>query len=212
MSDNKKGNTVLLTVIAIATLLVAIVGATFAYFTASVTGNAEASSVIVRTAEIGSIVYENGTELKLENAYPGAYSNTITFTITSSADSTVDVAYAINWVNVTNDFVAKDDLVYTLTGEAKKLDGTAGTGTVVPSQLNKVAPSTSGVIGSGVLAAGGEVHTYTMQMHFKETGSDQNINQGRNFVGKIEVTTSDSGELYYTDQAKSGTTEIPSAY
>ena len=36
MKDNNKGTTILLTVIGVATLLVAVVGATFAYFTAQV--------------------------------------------------------------------------------------------------------------------------------------------------------------------------------
>ena len=60
MNETKKGNTVLLTVIAVATLLVAVVGATFAYFTASVAGNDTASSVVVKTAQIGTITYTNG--------------------------------------------------------------------------------------------------------------------------------------------------------
>lgn len=45
--DNKK-NTILLTVIAVATLLVAVVGATFAYFTAQV-GEGKSARVIVKT-------------------------------------------------------------------------------------------------------------------------------------------------------------------
>ena len=215
MSENKKGNTVLLTVIAIATLLVAIVGATFAYFTATVQGNNEASSVVVTTASLGSITYENGTELKLENAYPGAYSNEITFTI-SAADNTVELPYEIKWVNVTNDFNPVTELVYRLSGE------TDGSGTLVDltdadgydaETQYATVPSAPTTIGAGSLSIGGETHTYTMQVHFKETAADQNSNQGRSFAGKIEVTTSGSDNLYYTDSARSGTTEMPtSAY
>ena len=41
MEGERKSNTAMLTVIAIATLLVAIVGATFAYFSASTTNTAD---------------------------------------------------------------------------------------------------------------------------------------------------------------------------
>ena len=116
MNDNsKKGNTILLTVIAIATLLVAIVGATFAYFTASVQGNGDASSIIVKTAEIGNITYKTGNEIRLENALPGD-SGKITFSISASASSTNAIPYAINWAEVDNNFTEDSkDLVYTLT-------------------------------------------------------------------------------------------------
>ena len=59
-NSNRKGNTILLTVIAVATLLVAVVGATFAYFTASVSGNESAKSVIVNAATIGTITFADG--------------------------------------------------------------------------------------------------------------------------------------------------------
>ena len=50
----KKGNQVLLTVIGVATLLIAMVGATFAYFTAnSVTGNADTNNISAQTAQYG---------------------------------------------------------------------------------------------------------------------------------------------------------------
>lgn len=56
--ENKK-NTILLTVIAVATLLVAVVGATFAYFTASVaqetTGNVTVSTRTAASSEFGVI-------------------------------------------------------------------------------------------------------------------------------------------------------------
>ncbi|MBE6156833.1 MAG: hypothetical protein E7161_03710, partial [Firmicutes bacterium] len=60
---NKK-NTMLLTVIAVATLLVAVVGATFAYFTAS--NNASGTTVIeTSTKAVGSITLTGGKEMHL---------------------------------------------------------------------------------------------------------------------------------------------------
>lgn len=202
MNETKKGNTVLLTVIAVATLLVAVVGATFAYFTASVAGNDTASSVVVKTAQIGTITYTNGNEVKLDNAYPGATSETKTFTVAADTSATANVNYSLNWTNVTNGFVNKEDLVYTLTGTNSD---TANTTTLV-TKTNEVAPSANTLIGSSVLKPG-ETHTYSLTVNFKETGSDQNANQGKSFTGKIEVSTGD----YYNDANQSGTTTAPSA-
>lgn len=202
MNETKKGNTVLLTVIAVATLLVAVVGATFAYFTASVTGNENASSVVVKTAQIGTITYTNGNEVKLDNAYPGATSETKTFTVAADASATANVNYSLNWTNVTNQFVNKEDLVYTLTGTNSD---TANT-TALVTKTNEVAPSGNTLIGSSVLKPG-ETHTYSLTVNFKETGSDQNANQGKAFTGKIEVSTGD----YYNNANQSGTATAPSA-
>ena len=55
MNENGgKSSTILLTVIGIATLLVVVVGATFAYFAAQVTGNENVSSLNVTAAANGN--------------------------------------------------------------------------------------------------------------------------------------------------------------
>lgn len=73
MEKMEKRNTVLLTVIGLATLLVAVIGATFAYFTAQVTSSGASASQDVTTVTLG------GTTLTFESAaknfsylnYPG---------------------------------------------------------------------------------------------------------------------------------------------
>jgi len=68
----EKKNTILLTVIAIATLLVAVVGATFAYFSATgTTDNTENNTTTVTTNALASAVMNMGDEVKGENVYPG---------------------------------------------------------------------------------------------------------------------------------------------
>ena len=55
-----KKNTLMLTVIAVATLLVAVVGATFAYFTA--TENATGTTTVTtKTEKVGSVAVNNPT-------------------------------------------------------------------------------------------------------------------------------------------------------
>ena len=69
----EKKNTILLTVIAIATLLVAVVGATFAYFTASVTTDKENgnNTVDVKTYALASAKMTMGDKVEANGVYPG---------------------------------------------------------------------------------------------------------------------------------------------
>ncbi len=68
----EKKNTILLTVIAVATLLVAVVGATFAYFTASVnTTNPDNSETKVTTQTMVTATMDMGSKVTATNALPG---------------------------------------------------------------------------------------------------------------------------------------------
>lgn len=180
--DNNKGQTIFLSVVGIATLLVAIVGATFAWFSATVTGNDTASSVTVQTATIG-ITFTDGNELSIPNALPGSY-KTKTFTVAAAEGSTIDQNFAINWDVLKFDFVNKEDLVYELSGVSSL---TEDAGTLV-TKTETAMPTEVGTaeIGKGTVKPN-ETQTYTLKVTFKETNSNQNSNQGRNFTGKIQV-------------------------
>ena len=63
-----KKNTMLLTVIAVATLLVAVVGATFAFFAIQATSESNAKATITGSTEnanVGSVALTGNTTLKL---------------------------------------------------------------------------------------------------------------------------------------------------
>ncbi len=72
--DNNRGQTIFLSVIGIATLLVAIIGATFAYFTTQVTGSGTGGSLEGTTAKIsGTTLTFTNNELETYDylKYPG---------------------------------------------------------------------------------------------------------------------------------------------
>lgn len=71
--ERKSGNTVLLTVIGVATLLVALVGATFAYFTATVSQDTASGTVNVTTSTLAGLEMTSyKQDAKVSNAvYPG---------------------------------------------------------------------------------------------------------------------------------------------
>ena len=180
----ERKHTVFLTIIAIATLLVAVVGATFAYFSVSVsgTGVTASSQIVIRTANVG-ITYDKGTDLVLgaggsSGVVPGA-TGTMTFTVQNTGD--VAMTYNILWANVANTFDAghPEELKYTLVG--------SGGGTNV-SATNMPANGTTPSIASSVSIAPGATHSYTLTGTFVEMSSAQNYNQSKSFSGKIEVT------------------------
>ena len=73
MGEKKNSNTVLLTVIGVATLLVALVGATFAYFTATVSQNTANGTVDVTTSTLAALEMTSyKQDARVSNAvYPG---------------------------------------------------------------------------------------------------------------------------------------------
>ena len=85
----EKKNVIFLSVIAVATLLTAVIGTTFAYFTASITtSNADNSNTTVKTKVIAGAVMDMGSKIEATGVYPG-YKTVKPITVTGSgvADS-----------------------------------------------------------------------------------------------------------------------------
>lgn len=147
MEGNKK-NTLLLTVIAIATLLVAVVGATFAYFSAQLsTGTNE--DVTIRTHTDATLTYNidkainivadtdssQGSTTDFTQATGSTKSDTATGTVSYKGASTASssACYTVQLNTTTNDFeYTKDsntpELTLTVT---KKAQGDASATTVI---------------------------------------------------------------------------------
>ena len=97
MTNLTKKNTILLTIISFATLIIAICGATFAYFTAKVIGNDEAKDNQVY-AGIMSLKLDGTQELNANNMLPGA-SREIEFSVENTG--TLTTTYELDMKNVT---------------------------------------------------------------------------------------------------------------
>ena len=85
----EKKNVIFLSVIAVATLLTAVIGTTFAYFTANITtSNAANSNTTVKTKVIAGAVMDMGSKIEATGVYPG-YNTVKPITVTGSgvADS-----------------------------------------------------------------------------------------------------------------------------
>ena len=94
MSEGKN-NTVMLTIIGIATLLIAVVGATFAYFSATLTGTDSEKEYTVRSATVGT-EFNGGEQIATAGIYPKAEAwGTKTFSIKTTATKGVSTKYKI---------------------------------------------------------------------------------------------------------------------
>lgn len=68
----EKKNVIFLSVIAVATLLTAVIGTTFAYFTANITtSNATSSNTTVQTKTVAGAVMDMGSKIEATNVLPG---------------------------------------------------------------------------------------------------------------------------------------------
>ena len=120
----EKKNTVLLTVIAVATLLVAVVGATFAYFTATnATNDNSNGSAAVNTAVVDTVRL-NGTAIAGSDNpyYPGTMNyigTNVTAEVVANSAGTVTTAhdYTVTYTlagEVTNAVMSASDITWTV--------------------------------------------------------------------------------------------------
>lgn len=192
MGENK-GQTIFLSVIGIATLLVAIIGATFAYFTTSMGGTQ--GTVKATTAKIGAASF-TAQSVSGTAVLPGWTSEAKTVTV-ELEPSDYDVKYTCT-LNMTENPLT--DLTLTVAGTNAQ--------TTVNGKLKTGATNT--VIGSGTLAKSATKQTATMTytLSFPETGADQGTQQGKTIAGTVTCAT--EGEtVYYNAANPKGTTTAP---
>lgn len=171
MDNNNKQNTLLLTVIAVATLLVAVIGATFAYFTANLS-NTNTSTVQVTGAEL-TISYEGSTSTITGQSKEPSNTEigTKTFTLTGKNTTTdMSMPYLLYLVVGKNEFVL--DNADTTTSLSYVLSSSSGTG-AVPSSIDGTTyygaiPTTLTVTGN-TYSMNGSTRTYS---HNSDSGYD----------------------------------------
>lgn len=189
MGENK-GQTIFLSVIGIATLLVAIIGATFAYFTTSMGGTQ--GTVNATTAKLGSSSF-TAESVSATAVLPGWTSEAKNVTVTLG-ESDVDVNYTCVLTMTANPLT---DLKLAV----------AGDGAVAAATKTLATGETETKIAEGTLKSG-ESKTMTYTLSFPETGADQGTQQGKTIAGTVTCAT--EGEtVYYNAANPKGTTTAP---
>ena len=190
-----KGNTVLLIVIGIATLLIAVVGATFAFFTAQLSGQETGTTVTVSSGTIGTS-FEGGAVINVGDIYPRTEVwLEKKFNITTTLTDAAVLNYTLKFVITSNTF-SSGALKYTfavVSGET-----TENTGDVIATAVSTQTNINTGndfeiTLGSGKFqgpTGGAATHTYKISIFFPDTGSNQNAEQGKALMAYVDVTSS----------------------
>lgn len=193
MGENK-GQTIFLSVIGIATLLVAIIGATFAYFTTTMTG--EAADVTAQTAKLGSATFTaEGVTASNTEILPGWTSGAKTVTV-SLGESDYDVQYSCT-LDVTSNGIT--DLTLAVSGDNAVAEANKAVGTT--ASAIKIA--------EGVLTSNA-TKTMTYTLTFPETGANQDAQQNQSVEATVSCSTA-AGTVYYNAANPNGTTTEPTA-
>ena len=162
----------------IALLLLLTTGLSYAYFSASISGNENAKNVVVEAGTL-SLVYTDGPEIKVENIRPG---KTITKEVTVKNTGTLDTNYNIVWQSLVNEII-NDELVLSATCQRLNSAGTVeGTCNSIPQ-----APISDMTIARKISIESGITHKYTFTILFKDTNTNQNYNQGKKFSGVLGI-------------------------
>ena len=204
-NEVSKSNKIKIIVITALIFLVSIAGISYAYFTIQITGNDTASSMRLRTANM-SLVYNDVQIVSGEYATPG-WSETKTLTVTNNGNVTAN--YTIIWRDLYNE-VINGELVISATCSSSSGSCSAISETAVPTRLTE---STGAVVKANISIAPGVTHTYTLTALFKETGSNQNYNQNKEFYGTLNIAEATEIRRNGTDSTtglpvvKIGTTE-----
>ena len=191
--DNNKGQTIFLSVIGIATLLVAIVGATFAWFSTTISGTGTTANIT--TAQVSALSLK-GTTITGTNVLPGWESDDATFTISGTVTGDAEVPYTCT-ITSNNTLT---DLEYRV-GDADAGASTGGTWKTV---------GTSTQIVTGSITASNSEDVFNIALRFKETGADQNDQKGKTATATVTCALA-GGTVYYNSSNPTGTDTAPKA-
>ena len=162
--------------ILIISVLILLIGVSFAYFSLEITGNDTAKYNTITTGDL-KLTFTDTNALTLTDALPG---DSATKTISVKNTGTIDTSYNIVWKEFTNT-ITNDELVIEAT--CKRLNSSNTEEGTCESISQKVVSSNKLKLNIPIEA--GITHEYTLKLTFIDTGSTQNYNKNKSFNGKI---------------------------
>ena len=220
--DNNKSRGIFLGVLSVATLIVSIIGATFAYFVASASGTTGAAQAgganVANTLTLSEVVdYRQNmipvTEALMKTSYKRTEAATGTGTgrcegYSKAGGNTVYNLCSIYQFTVSNTASIAQTIYASLTANTNTFtnlnycifEGEAGKSdtTKVACKNMPTAGNTDSNIFSELIPATTGTHTYTLVMYINETEGDQTTaDSGKAFTGTISITSAD-GSNYMT--------------
>ena len=162
----------------IALLLLLTTGLSYAYFSASISGNENAKNVVVEAGTL-KLTYTDGPAINAQYIKPG-WSTTKEVSVKNNG--TLDAYYNVIWQSLTNTII-NNELVLSATCQRLNASGT------VEGTCNAIsqAPISDMTIAKKISIESGITHKYTFTILFKETNTNQNYNQGKKFSGVLGI-------------------------
>lgn len=185
MKDKRKENTksIIYALITIFSFIAVSVGATFAFYYATVKGNDANGNIRIQSAQVVAVF--SGENLEDLNVLPG-YSNSMHFSITNTTATENAYANYSLLMQIIEPF-SDPSFTYSLSGDTYIGDILQANNIEHNQVINiseRTVPEISTVLGTGLINSG-ITHKYTLTLKFNETGENQNDLQGRRFSAKI---------------------------
>lgn len=202
----KKDNTFII-MLGIATVVVACVGLTFAWFSTSMTGTN--GIVTATTGKVGTITFDGGNDFTTANEIENLpWKESKTFTITVAPSSVSQTVYV--WMDYTNTI---PELECNVTPTDNGASGSVSLETTGTSK-NSVGNSKTVKLVEKTFSASTSTQTvtYTLTMSIPETGVNQKQNLNQVFNGTLYANLGSEGAVkYYNNSNTNGTTTKPSS-
>ena len=185
----ERKNVILLTVLAVGTLFTALLGASFAYFTADVTYNGDGTTqkqeTTVTTARV-TATYSDGSAINVTGIIPGWVSNVKKIAITNNSQVAID--YNIKWTGTYNNTFT-NNLQYKLVADSSTQSSPTKSSyaSYIKNSFTALPSNTDGAnqtLVKGTLNASA-THTFDLTISLIEAGAAQNDDQNKTFTGKL---------------------------
>lgn len=187
MNKNKQKSFAFVLITIVLTVLLISIGASFAYFTANLSGEESATTITVTGGSM-KITYSSGPNINIANIIPDDNAiDTKVFTVVGNNTTSLPMGYKISLVVESNTF-SNLALKYKLISK-----NTSSSGTPAPSRTNLTnigtGPSTID-LGNGnftVPTGGSKTHTYNLEIYFPNAEYLQNDDQDKQIKAHVTV-------------------------
>ena len=194
----EKNQEILLSVVSILTIIVAVIGVTFSYFTTKMTGSG--TSGTVTTAKVGNITFDGGNDLTNANDIEPGDTFDKTFSISVPATDVSNTVYIR--MDFTNEF---QDLQWSIKGTGANTSVITGT---IPTTSTKTTVTlvTNKITKNSVA----QTFNYTLTITLPNLDKNQDYDQGKTFSGTLYADLGDGvDKIYYNNTYPNGTTIKP---
>lgn len=194
----EKNQEILISVVSILTIIVAVIGVTFSYFTTKMTGSGTGSSIT--TAKVGNITFNGGNDLTNAGDIEPGDTFDKTFSISVPATDVSNTVYIR--MDFTNEF---QDLEWSIKGTGANTSVITGT---IPTTSTKTTVTlvTNKITKNSVA----QTFNYTLTITLPNLDKNQDYDQGKTFSGTLYADLGDDVDMiYYNNTHPSGTTTKP---